>query len=208
MICSPILLVGRSRSEDSCTYFSTAFTMLSSFDDGTGRFSQARNSPAMTLLRSKASRRPSFLITMYGISSIRSYVVKRRSHFKHSRRRRIVSPVRPSRESITLSSVCPQNGHFMRLLRGHLSPCRAPPLPPTLLFRAPPSRAIARTKTLHESTVESPQSCTTQTSPARAPTPPPRQPLFLLQIPGCTQRWPMPALPRPPSAIARSIPPA
>src|SRR5437588_12950183 len=115
MICSPILLVGRSRSGDSCTYFSTAFTLLSSFDDGTGRFSQARNSPAMTLLRSKASRRPSFLITMYGISSIRSYEVKRRSHFRHSRRRRIASPSRDSRESTTLSSRKPQNGHFIGL---------------------------------------------------------------------------------------------
>src|ERR1700747_219077 len=35
---------------------------------------------------------------------MRSYVVKRRLHFKHSRRRRMVSPPRPSRESITLSS--------------------------------------------------------------------------------------------------------
>src|SRR5437588_11070009 len=116
MICSPILLVGRSRSGDSCTYFSTAFTLLSSFDDGTGRFSQARNSPAMSLLRSKASRRPSFLITMYGISSMRSYEVKRRSHFRHSRRRRIASPSLDSRESTTLSSIKPQNGHFIRLL--------------------------------------------------------------------------------------------
>src|SRR6185436_8888892 len=113
MICSPILLVGRSRSGDSCTYFSKAFTRLSSFDDGTGRFSQARNSPAMTLLRSKVSRRPSFLITMWGISSMRSYEVKRRSHFRHSRRRRMASPSRDSRESTTLSSTNPQNGHFI-----------------------------------------------------------------------------------------------
>src|SRR4051812_36024319 len=49
---------------------------------------------------------------MYGISSIRSYVVKRRPHFKHSRRRRIASPPRLSRESITLSSAKRQNGHF------------------------------------------------------------------------------------------------
>src|SRR5882724_1693380 len=125
MICSPILLVGRSRSGDSCTYFSTPFTMLSSFDDGTGRFSQARSRPAMTLLRSKASRRPSFLITMYGISSMRSYDVKRRSHFKHSRRRRITSPSRLSRESTTLSSRCKQNGHFIgiSLERGLSASC-------------------------------------------------------------------------------------
>src|SRR5437016_10754847 len=131
MICSPILLVGRSRSEDSCTYFSTAFTMLSSFDDGTGRFSQARNNPAITLLRSKVSRRPSFLITMYGISSIRSYEVKRRSHFKHSRRRRIASPSRDSRESTTLSSRKPQNGHFMiHLAEDCFSPQRSLRRPP------------------------------------------------------------------------------
>src|SRR5271154_7258282 len=43
---------------------------------------------------------------------MRSYVVNRRSHFKHSRRRRIKSPVRASRESTTLSSRCEQKGHF------------------------------------------------------------------------------------------------
>src|SRR6202034_638821 len=39
-------------------------------------------------------------------------MVKRRLHFRHSRRRRIRSPVRASRESTTLSSRCAQNGHF------------------------------------------------------------------------------------------------
>jgi hypothetical protein len=38
----------------------------------TGRFSHAFNRPAMSFWRSKRSRVPSFLITMYGISSIRS----------------------------------------------------------------------------------------------------------------------------------------
>src|SRR6185503_7446427 len=113
MIISPILLVGRSRSGDSCTYFSIAFTMLSSFVDGTGRFSQARNKPAITLLRSKVSRRPSFFTTMYGISSIRSYDVNLRSHRRHSLLRRIASPSRDSRESTTLSSRYAQNGHFI-----------------------------------------------------------------------------------------------
>src|SRR6266404_7405470 len=113
MISSPILFVGRSRSGDSCTYFSTPLTMLSSFDGGTGRFSHARRIPAITLLRSNVSRRPSFLMTMYGIWSIRSYEVKRRSHFKHSRLRRIASPSRDSRESTTLSSRKPQKGHFI-----------------------------------------------------------------------------------------------
>src|SRR5262249_5543606 len=145
----------------------------------------------------------SFFMTIYGISSIRSYVVKRRSHFRHSRRRRIVSPVRPSRESITLSSVCPQNGHFIRSLRDRPGARRAPPLPPALLFRVPPSLAIARTKIPHESRAVSPQSCTMQTLPAKAPAPPPRQPLFLLQTPACTQRWPALVPRRPPSVIAK-----
>src|SRR5438105_3963082 len=115
MINSPILLVSRSRSRDSWTYFSTPLTILSSLADGTGRFSHARNKPAITLLRSNVSRRPSFLITMYGISSMRSYDVKRRSHFRHSRRRRMASPSRDSRESTTLSSRKPQKGHFITL---------------------------------------------------------------------------------------------
>src|SRR5713226_5123010 len=113
MISSPILLVGRSRSGDSCTYFSTALTILSNFAGGIGRFSQARRSPAITLFRSKVSRVWSFLVTMYGIWSIRSYEVKRRSHFRHSRRLRIESPSRDSRESTTLSSIKPQKGHFI-----------------------------------------------------------------------------------------------
>src|SRR5215469_18244068 len=45
---------------------------------------------------------------------MRSYVVKRLAHLRHSRRRRMVSPLRPSRESITLSSRCAQKGHFTR----------------------------------------------------------------------------------------------
>jgi hypothetical protein len=38
----------------------------------TGRFSQAFRSPATSFCRSNRSRVPSFLMTMYGISSIRS----------------------------------------------------------------------------------------------------------------------------------------
>src|SRR5512142_3395775 len=44
---------------------------------------------------------------------MRSYVVKRFSHFRHSRRRRIDSPSLLSRESTTLSFSNPQKGHFM-----------------------------------------------------------------------------------------------
>src|SRR5258708_9741378 len=112
MIVSAISVVVSSRLVASCTTPSLSSTMASSFGVATGRFSQAFNSPCKIFWRSNRSRRPSFLITMYGISSIRSYVVNRRSHFRHSRRRRMVSPVRPSRESITLSSRCAQKGHF------------------------------------------------------------------------------------------------
>jgi hypothetical protein len=56
---------------------------------GTGRFSQALMIPFMTLLRSNASRLPSFFTTMSMISSTFSYVVKRFPHFSHSRRRLI-----------------------------------------------------------------------------------------------------------------------
>src|SRR5262245_38731777 len=93
--------------------------MLSSLVDGTGRFSQARSNPAITLLRSKVSRRPSFLTTIYGISSIRSYDVNLLSHRRHSLRRRMASPSRDSRESTTLSSRYEQNGHFIAVEPQH-----------------------------------------------------------------------------------------
>src|SRR5256886_6336555 len=48
-----------------------------------------------------------------GISSMRSYEVNRLSQRRHSRRRRMASPSRDSRESTTLSSMKPQNGHFI-----------------------------------------------------------------------------------------------
>src|SRR6266571_5450244 len=55
---------------------------------------------------------------MYGISSMRSYVVKRLPHFRHSRRRRMESASLLSRESTTLSFSKPQKGHFMTLGTG------------------------------------------------------------------------------------------
>src|SRR2546430_1824880 len=58
---------------------------------------------------------------MYGISSMRSYVVKRLAHFRHSRRRRMESASLLSRESTTLSFANPQKGHFMGL--GNSSHC-------------------------------------------------------------------------------------
>src|SRR5450631_1265770 len=113
MISSPTSLVLRSRSADSITNPSASFTICSILPIGTGRFSQARNRPFRTFWRSNFSRRPSFLTTMYGISSMRSYVVKRFSHLRHSRRRRMESASLLSRESTTLSFANPQKGHFM-----------------------------------------------------------------------------------------------
>src|SRR5271155_3374997 len=115
MMSSPSSLVLRSRSCDSMTNDSASFTICSSLLMGTGRFSQARSRPFSTFWRSNFSRRPSFFTTMYGISSMRSYVVKRLLHFRHSRRRRIESASLLSRESTTLSFSNPQKGHFMRL---------------------------------------------------------------------------------------------
>src|SRR5215472_1521590 len=134
MIISPTSLVLRSRSGESMTKASASFTICSSLPMEMGRFSQARRRPLRTFWRSNFSRRPSFLMTMYGISSIRSYVVKRFSHFRHSRRRRIESASLLSRESTTLSFSNPQKGHFIwRLValgntsncsRGHETPHR------------------------------------------------------------------------------------
>src|SRR5580704_15671428 len=46
---------------------------------------------------------------------MRSYVVKRLLHFRHSRRRRMESASLLSRESTTLSFANPQKGHFITL---------------------------------------------------------------------------------------------
>src|SRR5262249_15212306 len=110
---SPISIVDISRSGESLTRDSTWFTNSDSFPMLTGRFSHAFRRPESTFWRSNFSRLPSFLITIYGTSSIRSYVVYRRSHAMHSLRRRIASPSLLSRESTTLSSKLLQNGHFM-----------------------------------------------------------------------------------------------
>jgi hypothetical protein len=47
---------------------------------------------------------------------MRSYVVNRLLHLKHSRLRRIDSASLLSRESTTLSFANPQKGHFMALI--------------------------------------------------------------------------------------------
>src|ERR1035438_466819 len=64
---------------------------------------------------------------------MRSYVVKRLLHFRHSRRRRIDSASLLSRESTTLSLANPQKGHFMRLWLRTKRPLR-----PNLVFWGEP----------------------------------------------------------------------
>src|SRR5258708_8228858 len=209
MIVSAISVVVSSRLVASCTTPSLSSTMASSFGVATGRFSQAFNSPCKIFWRSNRSRRQSFLITMYGISSIRSYVVNRRSHFRHSRRRRMVSPVRPSRESITLSSRCPQKGHFTPafLLRRPLPHFRARQSHPTLLCRAQPSLSIAQAKRPRELTVVSPQSRIRQTSLATAPSPPQTLGSSPLRRSRDTRIWLRPGALLRPRATEKSIQP-
>ena len=57
---------------------------------------------------------PAAIIAAEGAgASMRSYVVNRLLQCRHSRRRRIASPVSESRESTTLESAVPQNGHLI-----------------------------------------------------------------------------------------------
>ena len=60
-------------------------------------------------------RVPSRLTSMSGMRSTVSYVVNRLKHLRHSRRRRMLVPSSVGRESTTLLSSWPQNGHFIRL---------------------------------------------------------------------------------------------
>src|SRR5215472_10681445 len=94
---------------------------------------------------------------------MRSYVVKRRLHFKHSRRRRMVSPPRPSRESITLSSTCAQKGHFTK---PHLLTVLTGLVRPALLSHAP-AHATCPTTVLPESGTAHRRDCTLRSQSAR-----------------------------------------
>jgi hypothetical protein len=80
---------------------------------GIGRFSHAFLSPVSILCPSKNSRLPSFLITIGKGSSTLSYEVNRCSHLRHSLLLLMTSPSLLALESITLSSMLPQKGHFM-----------------------------------------------------------------------------------------------
>src|SRR5689334_19302428 len=71
----------------------------------------------MILVRSQGTRLPSFFTTVsLTCSSIRSYVVNRFVHARHSRRRRIARPPSQVRESITfrLSLSASQKGQRIR----------------------------------------------------------------------------------------------
>src|SRR5205823_7211982 len=111
---------------------------------------------------------------------MRSYVVKRRLHFRHSRLRRMVSPPRPSRESITLSSTCAQKGHFTRLglLIG--------PHRPLNLSHAP-TRATSPTIILPESETVRPPRQPPRSRSAKEPRLRPWPAPFLPQISSYTQ---------------------
>src|SRR5487761_179697 len=122
---------------------------------------------------------------MYGISSMRSYVVNRLPHFKHSRRRRIKSPARPSRESTTLSSRCEQNGHFTVEPRASALPHRKlTHVRRALRLRLPraPAGANLPSTTPRESATAFPQRTLRQRSPTTIQSRPPLPAPFLLQI--------------------------
>src|SRR5258707_26050 len=106
-----------SRSSRSWSMVSASSTIASRLRVATGRFSHALSSPESSFLRLNSSREPSCLTTMYGMSSIGSYEVRRRPQLTHSRRRRMVAPSRLSRESTTRSRFSEQKGHFMASAR-------------------------------------------------------------------------------------------
>src|SRR5207237_8362145 len=121
---SPSSWLEISFSARSCSLASMSATTLSTAWMAIERFSHDFRIEPRSFWRSKGSRRPSRLTTCGSTSSMYSYVVYRRWHFRHSRRRRMNSPSRPTRESTTRSSVWPQNGHFIgaHLLGSRRSP--------------------------------------------------------------------------------------
>src|ERR1700745_4269178 len=124
----------------------------------------------------------------------------------------MVSPVRPSRESITLSSRCPPQGPFtpaflpcrpvQRPLRRLVPHFRARQFPQALLSRVPPVPASSPEKRLRGSAAVFPRCCILRTSPATAQSPPPQPSNFPLQTLSCTRKSPTPANLHPPPATA------
>ena len=110
---SPICTLETSWTRELRISRSTRLTISSSCCRVTIRLLQARRRPFNILLRSNNSRLPFFFITISGTSSTISYVVKRRPHFRHYRRRRIAFPSSVARESVTFVSSPLQNGHLI-----------------------------------------------------------------------------------------------
>src|SRR3989338_7621295 len=94
-------------------FFSSLLRSLSIRSCVMGRFVQASQMPRSSLLRLNGSRVPSRLMTIREISSCRSKVVKRCSHFSHTLRRRIARLSFVVRESITAVSAHLQRGQCM-----------------------------------------------------------------------------------------------
>src|SRR6267378_804469 len=110
---SPISPLGISTRPDRRSSASMSSTIARSRSGEMSLFSVAFFSPLKSFWGSKSSRLPSFLVTKKGTASMRSYVVKRCPHCRHSRLRRIASPTSESRESTTFRSWWPQYGQRM-----------------------------------------------------------------------------------------------
>src|ERR1700704_51720 len=113
MTISPISPLGISTRPERLSSASMSSTIARSRSGEMSRFSVAFFSPVNSFCGSKSSRRPSFFVTKNGTVSMRSYVVKRCPHCRHSRLRRIASRTSESRESTTFRSWWPQYGQRM-----------------------------------------------------------------------------------------------
>src|SRR4029079_11085097 len=116
---SPTRGVGISRSPSARSRSSMRSTAESTASVATGRLRRARRMLAVSFSRSKSVRLPSFFTRRGILRSTRSYVVKRLSHLRHLRRRRIVFASGFERVSTTWVSSDWQNGQRMALLPVH-----------------------------------------------------------------------------------------
>ena len=94
---------------------STSETRFSSDSRGMSRLMVAVSRLRSIFAWSNGSVVPSLFAMMSGISSRRSYVVKRAPHARHSRLRRMLAPSSEDLESTTFDSVVPQLGHSNEL---------------------------------------------------------------------------------------------
>src|SRR5258706_763992 len=114
MTISPRRRESTSRSPSDSNFCLTRSIASSTRSADTGRLCSARLKPTRSLSSSNSSRYP-FDFTICGRrNSACSYVVKRLSHERQRRRRRMLSPSSLTRESTTCVSACLQKGHFIR----------------------------------------------------------------------------------------------